>query len=147
MTPHFSLAEFTFSQTAARRGIDNNLPESLRPAAIDTLQMMEAIRHALGGVPVIITSGYRSPALNTAIGGSKRSDHMQARAVDFRAPAFGTPLAVCNRLAPMVDELGIGQLIHEFGSWVHVSTALPLQPVNRVITISQAGTFPGIREA
>jgi uncharacterized protein YcbK (DUF882 family) len=147
MTPNFTLAEFVFSQTAARRGIDNSLPDNLRANAIDTLQMMESIRAALGDVPIIITSGYRGPALNAAIGGSKRSDHMQARAVDFRAPRFGSPHTICTRLAPMVDQLGIGQLIHEFGQWVHVSTAIPSRLVNRVITISHAGTFPGIREA
>jgi zinc D-Ala-D-Ala carboxypeptidase len=72
------------------------------------------------------------------------SDHLRAMAADFKAPAFGTPLEVCRALAPHLDDLGIGQLIHEFGTWVHVSTRRPEREVNRTLTISHAGTMPGI---
>lgn len=66
-------------------------------------------------------------------------------AVDFKAPGFGTPYDIAKALAPKVGELGIGQLIHEFGSWVHVSTRRPSNEVNRIITISSRGTEVGIR--
>jgi zinc D-Ala-D-Ala carboxypeptidase len=72
------------------------------------------------------------------------SDHLRAMAADFKAPAFGTPLEVCRALEPHLDELGIGQLIHEFGTWVHASTRRPDREVNRILTISHAGTLPGI---
>lgn len=152
MTPNFTLAEFVASDAAARRNFDNRLPEALRPAALSTLEMMERIRAHLSSVagrdiPIRVTSGYRSPALNLAIGGSSTSDHVRARAVDWKAPAFGTPLDCCRALAPHVAALGIGQLIHEFGSWVHVSTAIPAKPENRIITIAHNGVTVGIVEA
>ncbi|HYE40276.1 MAG TPA: D-Ala-D-Ala carboxypeptidase family metallohydrolase, partial [Ramlibacter sp.] len=98
-------------------------------------------------VPVLVTSGYRCLQLNRAIGSSDSSDHVQACAADFKAPFFGPAFSVAKLLAPMADELRIGQLIHEFGSWIHVSTRIPSRPVNRILTISQRGTVPGIVEA
>lgn len=152
MTPHFTLAEFEASQTASRLRIGNKVPDLLIPNARATLEMMERIRSALSEkagrpVPIIISSGYRSPNVNAAVGGSRNSDHMQANAVDWTAPSFGPPLAICRYLAPRVGELGIGQLIHEFGAWVHVSTRLPEKAINRIITIGHAGTSVGIVEA
>jgi hypothetical protein len=85
--------------------------------------------------------------LNRAIGSGDTSDHRKAMAADFRAPSFGTPLQVCKALAPVVSVLGIGQLILEFNSWVHVSTRPSDKIINRIITISKAGTQAGIVEA
>jgi zinc D-Ala-D-Ala carboxypeptidase len=152
MTPHFTREEFEFSNTAARRGINNRLPDGLLPAAMATLQMMERIRAALSEaagkpVPIRLSSGYRCQALNQAIGGSRYSDHILAAATDWTAPAFGTPFEVCQFLAPRADALGIGQLIHEFGQWAHTSTRHPSRPVNRIITINNAGTHVGIVRA
>ena len=155
MTPHFSLAEFTASNTAARKGINNQLPDALQGNAMDTLAMLESIRSYLSAtaghdVPVIISSGYRSDDLNAAIGGAKNSDHLQAMAVDWTAPSFGTPVEIVKVLAPVVDDLGIGQLINEFpgvGGWVHTSTKRPILAQNRIITITAKGTISGIVEA
>lgn len=151
MTEHFTLAEFCRSGTAARRGIDNTLPAELMPSAMKTLQMLERIRQQLSelagkDVPILITSGYRCPALNTAIGSSSTSDHLKASAADWTAPAFGSPRQVCTALAPLVGSLGIGQLIHEYGQWIHTSWRMPAVAINRIITISRAGTLPGIVE-
>lgn len=153
-TPHFNLAEFVRSDVAARKGIDNTLPEDLEPSAQNTLEMMERIRaklSALAGrdVPISISSGYRSPAVNLAVGSSSTSDHPKACAVDWTAPSFGTPTEICRALAPLVSELGIGQLINEFpgAGWVHTSTRLPERSINRIITINHAGTRPGIWES
>lgn len=153
MTKHFTLAEFTRSDTAARKNIDNSLPPELEPAAQATLEMMERIREHLSvragrDVPIRISSGYRCPSLNLAVGSSSTSDHPRACAVDFTAPSFGTPIEVCRALAPAVSVLGIGQLINEFpsasGGWAHVSTRLPEKAINRIITVSHAGTVAGI---
>lgn len=149
LTIHFSEDEFTASETAARRGIENSLPGGLRPTAVLTCEMMERIRSELSrlagrDIPISVTSGYRSPKLNRAIGSSDTSDHPRAMAVDFKAPSFGTPYEIASALAPKVSELGIGQLIHEFGSWVHVSTRRPAKDVNRIITVSARGTQVGI---
>ena len=152
---HFTLAEFVASDTAARRGISNALPTDLLPAAQETLAMLERIRAWLSAqagrdVPIIITSGYRSPALNAAVGSSPRSDHVKAMAADWRAPAFGSPVDICRAIAPIVGILGIGQLINEFpgpSGWVHTSTRMPERSANRIITITTAGTFAGVLSA
>ena len=152
LSTHFTLEEFTASDTAARLGIDNDLPAELYPAAKATAEMLEAIRAHLSSacaprsIPVVITSGYRCPALNTAIGSKPTSDHVQARAADIKAPMFGSPYELACALTPFVSALGIGQLIYEFDSWVHVSTRVPDKIINRVITINKRGTFPGIVE-
>ena len=150
LSEHFELSEFTDSDTARRKGIDNDLPLDLHANAKATAQMMERIRahlSAIAGkpVPIIITSGYRSPALNRAIG-SSGEDHPLAMAIDFKAPAFGSALEVAKALAPMVSTLGIGQLIYEFDSWVHVSTRTPSKIINRIITINRSGVHAGILE-
>ena len=152
LSPHLSLAEFIASDTAARFGIDNTLPLELMDAAMETAAMMERIRTFLSetaghDVPIIILSGYRCLALNAKIGSLPTSDHVKASALDFKAPAFGTPYAVCKALVPHAQRLSIGQLIHEFGLWVHVSTRTPSKPANRVITITAKGVSLGIQEA
>lgn len=148
----FTLAEFCASSTALRLRIDNTLPPDLEPQAWSTLAMLQRIRDHLSAVagkdiPVSISSGYRSPALNRAVGGVPTSDHVRACAADIRAPAFGSPLIVARELAKHVDALQIGQLINEFpgtGGWVHVSTRKPDKLVNRIITISDSGTQVGV---
>lgn len=157
MLRNFSIKEFTDSAKAKELKIDNSLPEELEEIAESTLQMVQNIRDHLSAVkgeavPVTITSGYRCIKLNKAIGGEITSDHLKAMAVDFRAPAFGTPIEVARELSKHVDALGIGQLINEYperGSdgWVHVSTRKPAKVLNRVITISYTGTFAGVRKA
>jgi zinc D-Ala-D-Ala carboxypeptidase len=151
LSAHFTMAEFTASGLARRKGIDNTLPASLLVSAQSTCDMLERVRahltHLAGHpVPITLTSGYRCPALNAAVGSSDTSDHLRACAADFVASAFGTPYQVACALAPHVGVLGIGQLIHEFGDWIHVSTAHPAKHVNRIITISKAGVMPGIQD-
>lgn len=144
LSTHFMLAEFTESDTARRLGIDNSLPDELMAQAILTAQMMERVRAALSEraaqpVPVLVTSAYRCGALNEAIG-STGKDHPLMAAVDFKAPAFGTPLAVCKLLLPQMDALGIGQLIYEH-TWVHVSSRTPEKLINRVLTLQGFGGY------
>jgi len=155
LSAHFTLDEFTASDTAQRLGIDNKLPDGLVDEARKTAEMLEGIRYFLGmdsakTIPLIVTSGYRCPTLNTMIGSGPGSDHPKMMAIDFKAPAFGTPLEVCRALAPAVDVLKIGQLIYEFGSpngggWIHVSTRIPDKIINRVLTIDKRGTMAGIQ--
>ena len=146
LTAHFTLGELTRSSTAERLRLDNTpTPEALR-ALQTTAEMLERIRTTLGR-PVIVTSAYRSPEVNRAVGGATSSDHMAGQAADIVVPAFGTPHLVASALAPLVSVLGIGQLILEGvkgKQWVHVSTRTPLKPVNRVITITDAGVRVGI---
>ena len=149
LSTHFTLAEFTQSDTAARMSINNDLPLELLPAATVTCELLERIRgylceRAAKPVPLLISSGWRCPALNRAVGSSDTSDHLRAMAVDFRAPAFGTPLQVAQALAPMVDALNIGALIYEH-SWIHISTRRPDKLLNRILTVAGKNYVPGIR--
>lgn len=149
LTDHFTLEEFTASAWAARNGVDNSVPAELMANALEAAQLMERIRSTLTNlagknVPIIITSGYRNPKVNAGIGSGPGSDHPKAMAVDFKAPAFGTPFEICQALAPKVSDLAIGQLIHEFRGWVHVSTRMPDKRVNRIITIDGDGVRVGI---
>lgn len=147
LTQHFTLAELTVSSKARSLGLDNTPPPELVPRLVRTAEMLERIRATLG-VPVIVTSGYRSPAVNRAVGGVATSDHTQGHAADFVASGFGTPEQIARSLAPLVDLLGIGQLIYEHiggKAWVHVSTRTPEKPSDRVITITAKGTALGIQ--
>jgi hypothetical protein len=147
LTPHFSLAELTRSATATARGIDNTPPPDAVSNLLYTAEMLERIRATLG-VPIVVTSGYRGPRLNAAVGGVTSSDHTQGQAADLVAPAFGSPYDIAKTLAPLVQSLDIGQLILEGvkgKQWVHVSTRVPTKPINRVITITDAGAQLGIQ--
>ena len=95
LSPHFTLEEFTHSQTAARMGLDNT-PHATTVAALSaTAAGMEMVRAALGSRPIVISSGYRSPTLNTVARGSRRSQHLPRAGVRWRvlaaqpAPAGG----------------------------------------------------------
>jgi zinc D-Ala-D-Ala carboxypeptidase len=118
LTDHFSLDEFIVTQ---QRGIDNTvgIGTSVRERLLQTAKMLEKIRYLLG-CPIIITSGYRSPELNKAVGGAPNSAHMYGAAVDFICPRFGTPYKICKLLeVRMEDGFPIDQLIYEY-TWVHV---------------------------
>ena len=148
LSPHFTLAELTASNKAAQLKIDNTPPPELLPRLILLAELLERIRTALG-TPVIVTSGYRSPVLNRAVGGVTSSDHTQGHAADIVAPTYGTPAQVAAKLAPLVSVLGIGQIILEGvkgKQWVHISTHAPENSVNRILTITDAGLFVGIAQ-
>lgn len=145
LTEHFSLDEMTVSQEAARQGLDNTPPADVLPALKRTAEGLERIREALGGKSIIVTSGYRSPAVNAAVGGKPTSQHVRGEAADIICPAFGPPAAVAAAIAEKADELGVDQVILEFRRWVHVSFAE--KPRHMALTIDRTGTKAGIAEA
>jgi zinc D-Ala-D-Ala carboxypeptidase len=144
LTEHFTLEEFTDSQTAARKGINNVPPANSqeRKNIQRTAETMEKVRTILGDKPILISSGYRSPQVNAAVGGSKSSAHMSGLAVDFSCPGFGTPLQICKKLHPHMKELGIDQLIHEYDTWVHLGLTGGA-PRHMALTIDNKGTRSG----
>ena len=122
ITEHFSWDEVTFSETAARHGIDNNPPDELLPNIQRMANFMEQVRFVLNGRPIHITSWYRGPELNARIGGSKTSAHMKGLACDFVCPSLGNPKRVCEEIAQ--SNLDFDQLISEGpGRWVHIGLA------------------------
>ena len=85
LSAHFSLAELCVSSTAARLQISNLPTSTAHRANLAWLAgtVLEPLRALCGNVPITVTSGYRSLAVNTAIGGSATSDHMQGLAADL----------------------------------------------------------------
>jgi len=123
LSPHFTLAQFLRSETAKKNEI-NNTPSA---KAIKNLKILavelEKVR-ALLKRPIVITSGYRCKALNTVVGGSETSQHMQGLAVDFLCKRYGSPYRICKRIAE--SDIEFDQLIHEYGisrsdQWIHLS--------------------------
>lgn len=113
LSPHFSLAELTVTTT----GIQNVVaPEHLANLKF-TASQMERVR-AIMGQPIKVNSGYRSAAVNKAVGGVLTSAHSLGFAVDFVCPAFGAPYDICKAL--IAAGVPFDQLIHEKRSWVHI---------------------------
>jgi zinc D-Ala-D-Ala carboxypeptidase len=119
ISEHFTLEELSFSEAAARLGLDN----TPGPVVITNLGLvaavMEGIRTLLGDGPVV-HSGYRSAEVNQAVGGVATSAHCHGLACDFVCPGFGTPAEVA--LAVLKSGIEYDQLILEYG-WVHVGLA------------------------
>lgn len=120
LSPHFTLAELTVSQTADRAGL-RNIPSG---TALDNLArlalFLEQVRELLFNAPILVSSGYRSPEVNRRVGGAPRSAHTLGLAADFIAPKFGRPKAICEAIRD--SALPFDQLIHE-GTWVHLAVA------------------------
>lgn len=117
LSKHFTVAEFTTSATAKRRGIINELPPDMMDNALFTAERMEVVRNILGK-PVNVNSCYRNAELNRAVGGSSTSAHRFALAVDFVSPRAGTPRVICEVI--IASGIEFDQLILEFESWVHI---------------------------
>ncbi len=120
ISEHFTLEEFSFSEAAARLGLDNTpIPIVITNLGL-VAAVMESIRTLLGDRPIVVHSGYRSVAVNQAVGGVATSAHCHGLACDFVCPAFGTPAEVA--LAILKSGIEYDQLILEYG-WVHVGLA------------------------
>lgn len=125
LSKHLSLAEVTRSDSAKRNGISNQpTAEHLENFKKLAVNIFEPIREHFG-VPILISSGYRSKELNAAIGGSATSQHCQGEAIDIDMDGSGT-ISNADVFNYIKDELNFDQLIWEFGTdknpdWVHVS--------------------------
>ena len=117
LTEHFSLTELTASATATQDGIDNSAPDAIVANLQTVANGLENVRSILG-VAMHINSGYRCPALNSAVHGVAHSAHEEGFAADFVAPDFGVPLAIVQTLQQ--SNLAFDQIIQE-GTWVHIS--------------------------
>ena len=121
LSKNFVLSEIIRSNTARRLNI-SNAPnkEHLRSLQILIRDLIQPMRDALG--PIRISSGYRNPALNRAIGGSRKSQHCKGEALDIQ---FWKDGKMCNKeVYDWVIEEGIefDQMINEFDlAWIHIS--------------------------
>jgi hypothetical protein len=124
LSKNLSLAEVMRSETAKRKGV-SNMPTEAHIANFKLLaeKVFQPIREHFG-VPIHISSGYRSKELNTAIGGSLSSQHCQGEAIDIDMD--GTTITNKQIFDFIKNNLNFDQLIWEFGTdknpdWVHVS--------------------------
>ncbi len=123
LTDHFTLEEMLFSQTAERLGIPNK-PSAAEVGNLVKLceQVLEPLRVGLE-LPLVVSSGFRSPPLNRSIGGAADSQHQFGQAADITCPPISVKVLfkdIINRRLPF------DQLIYEGGrksQWVHVSYA------------------------
>ncbi len=117
---YFTIEELTRSDTAARRGLDNTpTPAALRKLHELTEAVLDPLRQAWGR-PIHVNSGYRSPAVNKAVGGAANSQHTLGEAADITA---GSP-ALNKELYELAVRLRLpyDQLIDERGyRWLHIS--------------------------
>lgn len=136
LTPNFTLEEFLRSDEAERLGL-SNLPGVSHLSNIRMLALgMEMTRHVLEVkfrrvVPIYVQSGYRSPAVNAAVGGTPTSAHALGLAADFHAGDL--PLADTARA--LVGALPYDQLIYEHHRCVHIS----FDPRLRLQVMTQRG--------
>lgn len=134
LTPHFSLDELTATQAGDRAGLDNHPREWQIRNLTRVAKTLEQVRELLGGASILISSGYRSPAVNKLVGGAQDSAHLRGQAVDFTAPSYGTPRQICRRLIEQGYAIEWDQLIWE-GRWVHFGiTDIGKVPRREVLT-------------
>lgn len=119
---HFTMRELTNSATATRLGIDNTPNDNVK-ANLTALvnKVLDPLREAYGA-PIIVSSGYRCPKLNKAVGGAANSQHTLGQAADIHSVS-DTP-ADNNKLYELIHKLNlpIDQCINEYDyNWIHVS--------------------------
>jgi len=141
LSSYYTLARLVHSDTARARGIDNTPPEALLPNLRLLARGLDRVRRLLGH-RLEISSGYRCPALNAAVGGVPGSQHAQGLAVDFTCPGFGPPITVARAIRQ--SDIDFDQCIYEFAEWVHLSFSRA--PRRRVLTIhdSREGYLDGL---
>lgn len=137
LSKHFCLEELLATQ---HRWIDNTPSPAIIAELTRTALRMEAVREILGGFSLKVSSGYRSPALNVAVGGAKTSAHLQGYAVDFNVWGWSSPLAICHELAN--SKLEFDQLIEE-GTWTHISFDPRMR--REILTKGSVGYVAGLR--
>jgi hypothetical protein len=119
LSPHFRLSELLDSPTARAKGLAND-PTPEIEANLEKLcrDALEPIRAKVG--PLVLNSGYRSDAVNSAVGGSKTSAHSFGLAADLKPPNG------CKALMDVIIQSGVhlDQLIYEH-TWVHVGLLHP----------------------
>lgn len=125
LSNNLSLKEMLKSRTASRLGISNSpTVEHIENMMELALNIFQPIRNYFD-IPIYISSGYRSEALNTAIGGSKTSQHSKGEAIDIDRNGSNEPTNA-QIFDYIKNTLEFDQLIWEFGTdenpeWVHVS--------------------------
>ncbi len=150
LSPHFTLSEFTRSDTARKHGINNDPSEvhELENLKALAVRVLEPARHIIGR-PLYITSGYRSSTLNRIIGGARHSQHMLGEAADFVVK--GVDMFEVAQTLTALDTIPFDQLIFEnrykkrrvngdtWTQWIHISHRRMGENRGDVLTVAQKG--------
>jgi uncharacterized protein YcbK (DUF882 family) len=118
LSPNFSLEELTRSEAAARNGWDNTPNEAELENLKRLAALLQDVKAAVGGKPVLINSGFRSKQVNDAVGSKDSSQHRLGCAADLRVPGM-TPRQVVE--ACIEAKVPFDQIILEFDAWTHIS--------------------------
>lgn len=136
LSPNFTLAELTVTD---HREFDNS-PTQVEISNLQRLaQLLEQVKEAIGGKPVMVNSAFRSKAVNDAVGSSDKSQHRHGCACDLRVPGM-TPDEVVR--AVIAAGLPFDQIIREFDRWTHISipNTEDAKPRKSTLIIDKAGT-------
>jgi zinc D-Ala-D-Ala carboxypeptidase len=136
LTPHFTLAELTYTD---HRQFDNT-PNEKELANLKRLALfLEGVKDALDGRPIMVNSGFRSKQVNDAVGSKDTSQHRLGCAVDVRVPGL-TPDQVVRAI--IAADLSYDQVIREFDRWTHISipNEAARAPRRQALIIDRAGT-------
>lgn len=137
LSKNFTLDEFTFSQTAARLGLDNTPPADVVDNLCRLAALLEEVR-TLVKKPIQITSGYRSEKVNLAVGSTaKNSAHLYGLAADIVVPGIA-PKKVALLIAD--SDINFNQLILEYDRWTHFAIAPVLGMPKRELLTIRTGT-------
>jgi len=137
LTPHFTLEELTFSETATRLGIDNTPSIEVRQNLEKLALGLENVRELLGH-PIYISSGFRCIDLNNILKSKPTSAHVKGLAADFKS-CYGNPNSIV--FAIINSDIPYDQVINEYDRWVHISFAENGKaPRKQALIIDQNGT-------
>jgi zinc D-Ala-D-Ala carboxypeptidase len=139
LSPHFTLEELTHSDAAARNGWDNTPNDAEKANLTRLAALLEQVKAAVVGKPVMVNSAYRSKQVNDAVGSKDSSQHRIGCAADIRVPGM-TPREVV--LACIGAGLPFDQIILEFDAWTHISVPneAGLAPRGSKLIIDKLGT-------
>ncbi|CAB4180627.1 Peptidase M15A, C-terminal [uncultured Caudovirales phage] len=138
LSPNFTLEELTITD---HREFDNTPNEAEQANLVRLAGLLESVKVALGGKPVMVNSAFRSKQVNDAVGSKDTSQHRIGCAADIRVPGMA-PDAVVK--AVIAAKLPFDQLIREFDRWTHIS--IPNDPKEKArgqtLIIDKAGVRP-----
>lgn len=119
---YFTIRELTRSVTASNKAIDNTPDETVKGNLAALVEKILDPLRERWGAPIIVSSGYRCPKLNRAVGGAKTSQHMTGQAADIRT--VSDTVEDNKKLFNLIIKMGLpfDQLINEYNyNWIHVS--------------------------
>jgi hypothetical protein len=136
LTEHFTLEELTHTD---HREFDNTPNEQERANLVRVAGLLEQVKSAVGGKPIMVNSAFRCKQVNDAVGSKDSSQHRVGCAADIRVPGM-TPDEVVK--AVMAAGLPYDQIIREFDAWTHISVpnTTALKPRQQALIIDKAGT-------